>query len=91
MLKTILILPLRNIYEYTFILVMYYILRNMYPSGMTNVFIINNEIHKYMTRLPELWYSPIPQTNVLYKTIKHRSIKLWNDIVKTLWNIFIHS
>ena len=32
-----------------------------------------------MTHLAELLHYPIPQTNVLHKTIRHRSIKLWND------------
>ena len=63
--KKLLILPLRKIYEYTVVLFMYKIVKNIFPSVMTSMFNRNDEIHKYRTRHAELLHVPISKSNVL--------------------------
>jgi len=70
--------------EYTVILFMYKIVRNMCSSVLKSMFDRNNDIHKYVTRHAELLYIPISKTNVLYKTVKHLVVKLWNYIAGTM-------
>ena len=52
----------------------------MFPSVMTSMLNRNNEIYKYRTRHAV----PITKSNVLYKTVRHRGVKLWNYMVKTV-------
>ena len=82
--KNLLILPIRKIYEYTVILFMYKNVKNIFPSVMTSMFNRNNEIHKYRTHHAELLHVPISKSIILYKTIRHCGVKLWNYMVKTL-------
>ena len=80
----LLILPLRKIYEYSAVQFMYTITKNMFLSVMTSMFNRNNEIHKYSTRHAELLRVSISKSNVSYKAIRHRGVKLWNYMVKTV-------
>ena len=66
---------------------LYKIVTNMCPLVIASMFNRTNEIHKYMTRHPELFQ--FQNIYVLNKIVRHRSVKLWNCIVKTIDYRFI--
>ena len=83
--KKLLILPLRKINKYTVVLFMYTIVKNMLLLVIIiSMFNRNNEIHKHRTRHADLLHVPISISSILYRTIRHCGVKLWNYTIKTV-------
>ena len=82
--KTLNILNVDQIRDYSIALFMYKLTNCMLPSIFENMIIQTSDVHNYSTRQADLLYIPFASTKRTQRTIKHFGAELWNSLCNVL-------
>ena len=82
--KTINILYIGQIRDYSIALFMYKMSNGMLPSMFEIMFIQTSDVHSYPTRQADLLYVQFAATKRTQRTIRHFGTKLWNTLCNVI-------